>query len=435
DDDECAAAPCQNGAGCVDLVNDFFCVCEDGFEGKTCSINQDECAPATLPEDHPQFADTDGPHCQNGSECEDLVFDYFCHCLDGFSGKDCEVNDDECAAPDPQTVSVVWDMDGIAPPDVTVTLGSTVVFDWSGVHSVATLPSAEAFDACDVTDHTVIGAASPFEWVPDALGTHYVVCPLGDGFHCTEEGMNVKVHVVEPGPCHNDSTCEDLVFDYHCVCPAGYVGQDCEIDANECLDQAIIGPPELPLTGATPLDGIIYMTANQVDGCIDEVTLDFGNLPEGGGAGIELRTYSMYANDATITGSQVLPANGNFAQVQVIPVEPCLPVAAGEHIGLVNTYGALRLQQSDTEGPGYWSFDDSPCATGEDCGDPDSNGLVGQTWERHEGARASWTAHVEYLFPCSNGGACNDDGVVDDFNCVCPPGFSGKECRDNDDDC
>ena len=247
--------------------------------------------------------------------------------------------------------------------------------------------------------------------------------------------MKLKVNVVDPNPCKHGSTCEDLVFDYHCECPDGIVGQDCEIDANECLDQADIGTAEFPTSGATAVDGIIYMHPSQLEGCIDSVTLTFGNLPEGGGSGFEIRTYEMTANDAQVTGSQVITVNGNLAQLQTVKVEPCLPVAAGEYIGLVNTYGALNLCISDDAGPGYWSFDDSPCSASDDCADPEGNGISGQAWTRHDGAGAAWSAHVDYAFPCANGGACNDEGVLDDFNCVCPPGFSGKECRDNDDDC
>ncbi|MGB0588689.1 MAG: lamin tail domain-containing protein [Myxococcota bacterium] len=434
DDDECAVDPCQNGSACQDLVFDYMCHCLDGYEGKQCEIDQDECAPATLPEDHPQYALTDGSHCQNGASCEDQVFDYFCHCPDGFSGKDCEVNDDECAPPAPTTHTVEWDMDGDAPAPVTMTLGSSLVFEWSGTHSVATLPTQEAFDACDVSEQTVVGSSSPFEWTPDEVGTHYLVCPLGGGSHC-EMGMNIVVHVVEPGPCFNGSNCVDLVYDYHCECPAGIVGQDCEVNADECLEQVDLGTAEFPTTSATPNDGIIYMEANEIDGCIDHVTLAFGNLPEGGGAGFEIRTYSMIANDATVTGSQVIAVNGNLAQVQTAKVEPCLPVAAGEYIGLVNTYGALNLRVDTDGGPGLWSFSDSPCTADDDCADPDDNGIDGQAWDRHDEGAASWSAHVDYEFPCANGGACNDDGVLNDFNCVCPPGFSGKECRDNDDDC
>lgn len=33
---ECASNPCNFGGTCIDLINDFQCVCAEGFIGKTC---------------------------------------------------------------------------------------------------------------------------------------------------------------------------------------------------------------------------------------------------------------------------------------------------------------------------------------------------------------------------------------------------------------
>ena len=36
DTDECQSNPCRNDADCVDLVNDYKCICKPGYEGKDC---------------------------------------------------------------------------------------------------------------------------------------------------------------------------------------------------------------------------------------------------------------------------------------------------------------------------------------------------------------------------------------------------------------
>lgn len=36
DIDDCGSAPCQNRGVCRDLVNDFYCECNNGWKGKTC---------------------------------------------------------------------------------------------------------------------------------------------------------------------------------------------------------------------------------------------------------------------------------------------------------------------------------------------------------------------------------------------------------------
>ena len=40
DIDDCAGQPCQNGATCIDAVNDYTCNCVDGYTGKNCGIGK-----------------------------------------------------------------------------------------------------------------------------------------------------------------------------------------------------------------------------------------------------------------------------------------------------------------------------------------------------------------------------------------------------------
>ena len=40
DIDDCADQPCQNGATCIDAVNDYTCNCVDGYTGKNCNIGK-----------------------------------------------------------------------------------------------------------------------------------------------------------------------------------------------------------------------------------------------------------------------------------------------------------------------------------------------------------------------------------------------------------
>ena len=37
DIDDCAPNPCENDGSCIDGVNDYTCICENGFQGKNCS--------------------------------------------------------------------------------------------------------------------------------------------------------------------------------------------------------------------------------------------------------------------------------------------------------------------------------------------------------------------------------------------------------------
>ena len=44
DIDDCVGQPCQNGATCIDAVNNYTCNCVDGYTGRNCSIGKNrEC--------------------------------------------------------------------------------------------------------------------------------------------------------------------------------------------------------------------------------------------------------------------------------------------------------------------------------------------------------------------------------------------------------
>ena len=63
--------------GDVKLGDHYYkCVCPEGFTGKNCETNINECDPSP---------------CLNGGHCVDGVNDYTCKCPAGYGGKDCEI--------------------------------------------------------------------------------------------------------------------------------------------------------------------------------------------------------------------------------------------------------------------------------------------------------------------------------------------------------
>lgn len=77
----CAATPCQNSGTCAANGSDYTCACAPGFTGKNCEVDVDDCASSP---------------CVNG-DCTDGVNQYTCACAPGFEGKNCEVDVDDCA--------------------------------------------------------------------------------------------------------------------------------------------------------------------------------------------------------------------------------------------------------------------------------------------------------------------------------------------------
>ncbi|XP_071126485.1 uncharacterized protein [Mytilus edulis] len=73
--DDCAPNPCLNGGDCSDGVDYFTCTCAAGYEGKICDRNIDDC---------------DQDPCLNGGQCIDGVNLYTCNCAAGYEGKICD---------------------------------------------------------------------------------------------------------------------------------------------------------------------------------------------------------------------------------------------------------------------------------------------------------------------------------------------------------
>ncbi|XP_076803894.1 uncharacterized protein LOC143447846 [Clavelina lepadiformis] len=72
---ECESNPCQNGATCVDLIDDYQCMCQSGFSGRNCDETTLTC------DDFP---------CQNEGICTEGKKHYQCTCPDRFFGFNCE---------------------------------------------------------------------------------------------------------------------------------------------------------------------------------------------------------------------------------------------------------------------------------------------------------------------------------------------------------
>ena len=66
---------CPIGHICKDKINDYECVCPEGWEGDNCERNIDYCA--TNP-------------CLNDGNCTSNTKTYSCICLNGFTGRNCE---------------------------------------------------------------------------------------------------------------------------------------------------------------------------------------------------------------------------------------------------------------------------------------------------------------------------------------------------------
>ncbi|XP_015780560.1 PREDICTED: fibropellin-3-like isoform X5 [Acropora digitifera] len=84
----CSAVVCGNNGKCVALYkeNSYVCLCKEGFTGRNCETDIDECA-----------SRKDNP-CQNGGTCINVLGAFQCQCPGKFIGARCEIDIDECAS-------------------------------------------------------------------------------------------------------------------------------------------------------------------------------------------------------------------------------------------------------------------------------------------------------------------------------------------------
>ena len=421
--DDCDPNPCENGASCVDEVLGYFCACTAGFAGETCGQNVDDCS---------------GNPCLNGGTCQDGTSTYVCNCPLGFTGTNCEVNEDDCAgAPCLNQGTCVDEVNGFSCVCAPGYSGETCGIN---IDDCEPDPCQNGAPCQDLVDdfmcHCLDGfegelcglnidecAAEPCQngaTCEDGVNSYSCVCAAG----FTGEDCEVDIDECASSPCGNNANCVDLVDDYHCECAPGFVGQDCEVDADECLDDDSIGPEDLPTVTPNTADGVILMEPNQLDGCVESITVRFGNVAVGGGSGFEVRTYVMMANEATQVDRRTIVLNANLFNAQSVNLEPCLPIGAGQYVGLVNTNGDLRLRHTGEGGEGYWKHEEAVLNT------------PGQAlpWEP-SGGDVAFRAEVHYGAPCQNGAGCTDDVAPNTFLCECANGYTGETCAVNVDDC
>lgn len=93
EENECDSHPCLNGGTCLDQVNGYSCICKLGFTGARCQNNIDPCQvnPATntticgsFGTCFPQYTSTTNNNNNNASS------NYFCQCIAGYQGRNCE---------------------------------------------------------------------------------------------------------------------------------------------------------------------------------------------------------------------------------------------------------------------------------------------------------------------------------------------------------
>lgn len=195
---------CQNGATCMNRHGTYMCLCVGGFEGRHCELNIDDCvdnlcyAGSTCVDGISRYNCMCAPDrignlcefpnpcrdnpCANGGQCfaDFETGNYTCRCEDGWTGRNCTEDVDECAHPD-----------------------TNRCFNGKCVNTLG--------------------------------GFH---CECDSGY--TDEYCSTLIRYCDANPCQNGGTCLNDLGRYDCVCLAGYSGKHCEIRAYQELNKCYL---------------------------------------------------------------------------------------------------------------------------------------------------------------------------------------------------
>ncbi|CAH3188858.1 unnamed protein product, partial [Porites evermanni] len=183
----CDSSPCKNTGKCVSLYqeNRYKCICVEGFTGKDCETNINDCV--NIP-------------CLNNGTCIDLINDFNCSCPPGFAGNRCEIDINECES-------------------IPCLNNGTCTDQRNGFN--CRCPPGFSGNRCEI-DINECGSSPCVNngTCTDRINAFNCSCPPGFA------GIDVKS--CKSNPCLNNGTCNDQLNGFSCSCPSEFAGKRCE---------------------------------------------------------------------------------------------------------------------------------------------------------------------------------------------------------------
>ena len=345
---------CQNGM-CMSLPNscDYQCVCDNGYTGKDCQIEINEC---------------ESDPCIHGN-CTDMINDYSCACFKGYGGTDCEQVWNQCLAfpcKNSGNCTALSGTDDVLDFECTCTAG------WQGKTCEDQLP------ACAISPCGEYGACHPAE-------NNTELCVCDKGF----EGKFCKINMNEclDSPCLNNGQCVDGIAMYSCNCAPGFGGDSCEILTDPC-------------------EAVLCRNGGKCHECSDNENCDNRYYCECS-AGFEGNLCEVNIDDCVVNNCQ----NGGF----------CIDNTDGVGFSCFCNAGFEGdLCEID--------FDDcaaSPCVYGNNCTDLIADYIC--TCDGFKGKNCEKDADECLALPCMNDGTCKN--TFGSFECMCAEGYGGQRCE------
>nr|XP_024219617.1 protein jagged-1b-like [Halyomorpha halys] len=365
--------------------------------------------------------------CQNGGTCENTHPDqYLCSCPEGFSGLNCEVIENPC---------------------VTGPCANGGRCVQSGAQFHCSCPDGWSGLTCEINiDECASVPCQNGATCVDLVNGYKCLCPLGwEGYNCQYDvdeclqNICVNAHSCQNlggdylckchkgwsgkncttntndciGQCQNGATCIDLVNDYHCACQPGFTGRDCVTDIDECQSNPCINGGEC----VDQINSFRCICPVEFTGDLCEIDHDHCTPnPCENGAPCFNTPVDYYCHCSQDWQGK----NCSLPKVQCSH-PPCFVMDNCSVAVPSNITGTTILVPSGICGDHGHCF--SLPAGGFKCScDP---GYAGKFC--HENINDCKQN------PCQNGGTCVDK--INSFQCICREGWEGEICSINIDDC
>ncbi|OQR79147.1 protein crumbs-like, partial [Tropilaelaps mercedesae] len=429
----CSDEPCWNGGSCLGSGFAYSCVCLDRFSGRHCEYEQNT---------NKHNGRCDDRLCANGGSC--VQGSTNCSCVPGFAGSHCEVNEDNCAGHPclnhGHCVDLVNDFICSCLPGfmgktcnvsmlpVLVPRGAPCTFHHCGANGRCIEQDGHAMCECD------LGFAGEH---CDLARTSLVACRCQNGASCQDDGTchcaegfhgaqcEHVIDACDEAPCYNNGQCASKgPNDFVCACPEGYSGKMCEQNIDDCAEIKCPGKQE----------------------CHDLLNTYECRCPEGWhGVSCDIELNGCEPNPCS-EGATCVNRLGRYTChcPQGRAGENCTEVVSKCVPGLCLN-GALCENRNDSYQcfcyPGFAGehceidFNEcfsSPCQNGATCNDMINKfectcaaGFMGRLCQTDIDECAS--------NPCKNGATCNDR--VAHYTCSCVPGYTGQDCGVDIDEC
>jgi hypothetical protein len=363
----CAARPCLNNGVCTNTKNGFQCICQKGYTGPRCEVEEVICRAIV---------------CENNGICVESMGG--CVCLNGFSGPTCNISSSAIITTTSPSVTAI----STNPCNSEPCLHNGICLSIPSSYACVCLKGFSGKN-CEIDENSVcekVKCANNGICVESFNGC---VCPIG----FTGPTCNITADPCLSNPCKN-GICMTNKDEFKCICMEGFSGEKCEETNTKkyCIIEGICLNNGTCVESSS-FEGFVCQCALNYTGVFCETEIERHPCDEGacGEYGVcQKQGDSNYSCDciSSYTGRQC------ETRIDVCSSQPCK-----------NNGICMETQDSFT------------------CYCP--LGYMG----RHCESKYMIESNPCVSSPCLNNGICTPKMSNQNYTCSCPFGFTGPNCE------